>query len=174
MTINLLPHELEPKGKFLKISKSLRKLALILVTLLIIASLSSAIYIFILAQQRKALISSQEKLEAEIEALAKTEQQLFLVKDRLVKIDRILGQNYASQEVEILSQNSASKPQGSIILSSQLKEDSAEMTFNSVNLADISQLLEGVFQQSDFQIIKILDFEFKPDSGYSLSLEFKK
>ena len=171
--INLLPPELEPKGKYLKLIKTLRRLAFISVSAFILLAAIMGVFLFILGRQYSNALKTQEKLKSEIQALSQTEQQLILQKDRLAKIDVVLKISSARQEIEALASNSSLLPPGVKVKDVRIDSGIAEISFNSPDLNSISSLLAIIVNQTSYKKIELLHFEFKPLEGYIMTLAFE-
>ncbi|KKQ43086.1 MAG: hypothetical protein US60_C0008G0053 [Microgenomates group bacterium GW2011_GWC1_37_8] len=172
--INLLPSEFVPKGSVAKIGKSIRRFGFVIIILFFIVASFSGVSIYLLGRRMISSRESTSKLKNELDALRGSEQSLILVQDRVKKIDSVNKKKDAKEEIDILSEMSEVLTDGVIIDSSHLKEDIAEVTFQSSNLTDMTRLINTVGGLGEYKIVTLILFDFTPTKGYMVTLGFSK
>ncbi len=170
--INLLPQELKPKGYILKLSKTLNKLALISIAVLLASALVILGSFIFFSQQTKASIKKQESLRSEIKALEATEQKLVLVKDRIQKIDNVLNLENATDEVKVLKKVTEILPEGVSLNNISVSDGSVSLEVASASLSGIGQFFVALVGSQGFQKVAVTGFSYKPELGYIVSLNF--
>lgn len=174
MGINLLPQEFKPKGYVVKLAKALNKLAIVSVAVLlatVVILLGSFIF---LSQRTKSSVSNQENLRGQIQVLQATEQRLVLLKDRLKKVEKVLDLPSGKEEVEIFQEILELMPDGTNLAEAKLLKDSAQIEVAVDNLANTSQFLASVVATQGLKRVTLINFEFKPEKGYTVGLDFVK
>lgn len=96
---NLLPPELAPNKRFLKISLTLRKIAVVSFSILAISFIAVLVITYLLTQNLNKEKEKEQEILRSIKALEETEISLLLVQDRLVKISEIDVQPTLSDEI---------------------------------------------------------------------------
>jgi len=164
--INLLPQELKPKGYVLKLSKTLNKLALISIAILLAAAFVFLGSFIFFSQQTK------ESLKSEIRALEATEQKLILVKDRIQKIGKVLNVENTTEELGVLKQIVEILPEGVSFNSVGISDSSVELEVTAPNLLSIGQFFLSIVNSQGFQKVTVTGFSYKLETGYVVGLIF--
>jgi len=170
--INLLPQELKPKGYVLKLSKTLNKLALISIAILLAAAFVFLGSFIFFSQQTKASLGRQESLKSEIRALEATEQKLILVKDRIQKIGKVLNVENTTEELGVLKQIVEILPEGVSFNSVGISDSSVELEVTAPNLLSIGQFFLSIINSQGFQKVTVTGFSYKLETGYVVGLIF--
>ncbi len=171
-SINLLPKDLLPDPSILKLSKLLKSLVTIGLTLfVIVAALATAYFIFN-SVSLKSSQQNQAKLETSIKSLQETEQGLFLVKDRLGKVKEVYGKPSVSKEVNGLSSILSTVPPEATLTEAVLGKGTTDTTFMVKNSTLLTQLMAGIITKTEYTRIDLLSFSFNPTLGYIVSLGF--
>ena len=80
--INLLPQELKPKAYVVKLSKTVKKVAIASVIGLIVVTTVLIAGVVLLSTQLSASVKKQKELTTEIENLRNVEQRLYFIRNR--------------------------------------------------------------------------------------------
>jgi hypothetical protein len=172
--INLLPQELKPKAGVLKLSKTLNKLALVSVGVLLSTTIVLIGSFIFFSQQSNASVERQENLQSEIRALEQTEQRLILVKDRLSKINKILSSGSVASQIELLKKVLAIMPSEVLLQDLEITDENVRIEVSSGSLSGIGQFFLKILQVQDFRKVNVDGFSFRNISGYVVVLEFYK
>lgn len=171
--INLLPQELKPKGSVVKLAKLLKKLVVGgTVTLFIAVGLLVALY-FILSRRVSVLKENNTVIVREITALEKTEQRLFLVKDRLSKIDSVGKAANAYDETDLLIDLTDEFPPGITPSAVEITTESVTISVVADGSRSIANFL-ALLIAKDYEKIVMNFLSFDPLQGYRIDLEIAK
>src|SRR5229473_1748050 len=89
--INLLPIELSPSRGSVKVAATIKKITIVVSGIFLFGALVGVMFILLQRSQVSALSAKEKSLTQSIQSLQDTEQQLFLVKDRISKIKQVYG-----------------------------------------------------------------------------------
>jgi Tfp pilus assembly protein PilN len=162
--INLLPQELKPKAGVVRLSKSVKKAAIISVVGLIVVSLLLVVGVVILSTQLTSSTKRQNELTSEIENLRNTEQRLYFVRDRLAKIDGVKSSPDAVEEIVILQTVLADMPGNIYFESARAETNTAALVVIIPSSRDISRLLAGIVGNG-FSNLDLLSFNYDEGKG---------
>lgn len=144
--LNLLPPELAPKSKNIRIASVSRKIATLGFCLYIVYVLVIGGVIYISTNKQKKAMDKLNQLETSVTALMETEQRLIIIQNRLAMynaIDAIPSANKSISEFEKLSN---SLPEGSSVLGYKItdKESNFSTAFQSSDdLEDLISYLKN-------------------------------
>lgn len=168
--INLLPKELTPKESFLKLASSLKKIVLIGFVTLIILTVALIGGFIVLSNQLNSAVESQKELKAKINAQKSTEQRLVLVKDRLGKIEHVLGTETATDEVESLEKLIAILPDGATLGETNMSPLSTSTKVFVDSSKTLVQFLAILLGSDIYSKVNLKSLTFSYISGYGLQL----
>jgi len=169
--INLLPSEFRPKTYFLVLAKTLNKVAIVLVLIILVStSLFLATYLFFLQKQEEARKENAQLLE-QLNALKNTEQKFFLIKDRISKIDKVLALASVKETPQQVADISSMLSEGMSLERAVFDHEKIEASITADSLSKISDFLKRLLS-SDFKKVEIESFSFSEDKGYSLDMKF--
>lgn len=168
-SINLLPPELGPKRSVLKITKSLKKVSLVLFALLVVLSALTLGYRLYLSRQLDSSLARISSYKTQISALENTEQKLFLVKNRLAYINSIQSGNDNYKKLDQLTVLIASIPTEIIIEKIELKEGESTIKVSAQDSQTVSRLFSYLIS-SDYSNILLEGLSFNSGVGYSANL----
>ena len=167
--VNFLPEELKPKGYAVKLSKKLRKIAIICLSVFFITTVlyigSNVLFSF----EQKKLDTSEEELKGKIEALEETEQKLVLAQDRLQKIAAVHAAAHSQDKVDIASKILGKDLEGITIENFTLDNRATVVTFSTGNSQSITKFFTQLLN-SDFKDIKVTSFNFDVNKGYEVEV----
>ena len=153
--INLLPEELKPSGNVLKISSTLKKIALLSVSVFIVSIVLYFGASIFLDQKISESLSNQESIKNQIKALEKTEHRLVLVKDRLDKIASIGKNPRANDELVRLNNLFDLFPENTYVEEVKLNEHSAAVAVSSDNLDNVASYLASVVSSGKYDRVNL-------------------
>lgn len=174
--INLIPAEMAVPARSVRLAKNLNKFSTISVTiLLVLLVITISIYFFYNFQYKKVIVNS-DLSKAKVIALEKSEQKLFLAKDRISKIKNLKGAKSVykeMQEVQILSQKISAIPDSTLseIIINELKTD---LIIKSATTASVSEVMKTVSSTDNYKNVVLTSLTFSPVSGYVSNLTFNK
>jgi Tfp pilus assembly protein PilN len=174
ISINLLPKEVRPKGYVLKVKKSLKKAIIALFIVFLISASIVMGALIVLSNKTKESSEEHERLKKEIIALEQTEQRLFLVRDRLEKISKVLETGNASDEVIIMEDVVDTLPVGVVFKGAHLKKKSADITVLTNKSSDITEFIQTLIGSQKYRVIRLLSMDFDPEYGYTFSVSLAK
>jgi len=172
MTINLLPQELKPKGSSLALAKTLKKIALILLLLFLVSSMTIISAFLLYDRKLNQSVKYQENLTKEITALQKTEHKIVLLADRIDKFSKISNLGSANKGVSILEKVSNHFSEGITFKDATLNADSTKIAVYSDNLENLSRFILELVSSNEFSSIYLTKLTFSKDEGYSAEFGF--
>src|SRR5690606_15841531 len=106
----------------------------------IVAGLAASLYV--LDGKSKEVISKQEDLKSQIKALEETEKDFYLIKDRLSKIETILGNENAHAEIDALIKTQEIATPYAILSAANIEDDFADIELILPAAVNVSELLD--------------------------------
>jgi len=97
--VNLLPTEKKAKPQLIKLSRTLKKFVVVFAAMVLVAVLGFVVLYFVLSFQLRNEKEELADLKTRVSALQQTEQGLYLLKDRLAKIDKIRSEKNVYQDM---------------------------------------------------------------------------
>lgn len=173
-SINLLPEEIKPKGYVLKLYRAFKRAAITSFVLFLISAIFVLGALVSLSKRIKTSIAQQERLKGEIKVLEQTEQRLFLVKERLGKIEEVLTAESASEEVEILEDVVNVFPEGVVFNEAHLEKSKADVNVTVKSSSDLSRFLQTIVDSGKYKRIELTSLNFNPDTLYVLEVSLIK
>jgi len=173
VNINLLPSKLAPDVNVIRLARNLRAFALV-GTIIFLVGISAMVFLFVTNTVRlNGIKSRQEKLKSSISSLKPIEQKYVLVKDRSVKIEKILELPNAVVGVESIESILNAAPEGITLSKFQLNNTKSETSFGFTDSKSLSQTLAVILGSGFYDSIVLRSFSFRPESGYSVTLEME-
>jgi hypothetical protein len=173
MDINFLSQDLRPKSAVLNLSKSLRKVGLIMLVTLIAGSVLMLAIIIFFTQKTGSIIEDQNKLTTQIKSLQATEQKLVLVRDRIQKINSVLASDMTKGQLEVFKNISETLPGDVNLLDISVGNMGVRFNLTIINLESVSNTIK-VLLSSGFSSVKLSSFSYAPETGYSLTFDISK
>ena len=171
MKINLLPNEMTVPSSVVALKKGLFRWSIVLIIILFVLTISFIAYFLIISAKQKSLINSTNDIKRQISSNEQTEQQMFVLKDRLNKIKNI--QKEGSLIDLIVWMKDFSAVIGGLNGGFNETDISGTSIETTVVLPDIISLktLLTYFDQNDFfKNISLASINYSPLSGYSAKL----
>lgn len=172
--INLLPQEFRPKASFVKLAKTLNKIAIVSIFLLLISTFFLLVTFIFYSQKTKSLLTEKNELTKIIKALEDSEQRVVLVKDRVEKIRKVQEIPSAVEEVEVISGVSASLPQSIVLKNASLSQDKVELSLNGTSLIDMTNFFASLISNQNLKFVKIISFNFNSETGYTTQIQIQR
>ena len=169
-TINLLPQELRPKGMVLKASLTLKKVARFSVVIFLVFAMVLTGVFFVLSSQVKQSTDEQEGLKIQMKALEETEQRLFLLKDRLGKVEGAMSVNSAKEEIEVFEDVLGMNRNGVEFGQVTIEKDKVNISMSIENADSITGFFNELVEKGNFKTIKLLSLQSNTEKGYSMEL----
>lgn len=174
MSVNLLPQELRPKGYLVKLSKTIKKFALLAtVVMLVTASVVLASYL-LLKYQISSSIKKQNELKGNIKALEQTEQKIILIRDRLDKIGEIESTENIKGGVGILDDVLRTVQENVFFKEVELKPANAQIVIVAGNSLELTRFLSNLMSQVNLVRIDLVSLEYSPTKGYEMKLSLSR
>lgn len=168
--INLLPKEFKPDARIVNISKNLKKFSILGFLIFIIAVLFSAGSYFLLSTLLNTSMSRQSNLKTQIQNLSQTEQQLYLVKDRLDKIQVLNNAANAGQKIPAFESLLQGIPTGVSFFSGNIDKGYVAVTFDVDGAGSLSKLLATIINSGQYKSVEMNSLTYRFGSGFQVEL----
>ncbi|HWA51762.1 MAG TPA: hypothetical protein VG895_01750 [Patescibacteria group bacterium] len=170
--INLLPLDLSPSRGSAKASTNLKKIIIIFFSIFLFASLLGTIVLLFFTTRVQSTVNEETVVTQKIKALQNTENTLFVLKDRADKIQIV---NSDSQIYDNFS--SASIVLASLPTNVSVKNITAGAVGNTFSVISADSIGMATFLSSlstniSLKGLTISDFNFFPESGYTIRFTF--
>jgi len=167
MSVNLLPSNLKPSAGVQKIIKFIKNSVTLLASVFTLTFLGFAgVYVFNFSSIRNLDIKNNELIQR-IEALENTEQSLYLLRDRIEKIQKIKNSSSLSSQFENAKSLTSFASDQITIESIEVGSDSIKFGVSSPTSKDMNDFL-GKLQSSDlFARVRMEDFSFNQSIGFT-------
>ncbi len=169
--INLLPIELSAKGNIAKTATLLKKLAIAGSLLFLVLGGLAVIYIVFISIQVKSLEQSQKGLKTNIQRLEQTEQEFFLIKDRVQKADSILARQETIEGLGKLNEVILNLPPETFLSESEISEDKSKLTFMTKKSSSLVTVLGFLATGDIYEKLILKNFSYNPVSGFLVRVE---
>ncbi len=168
--INLLPPDLGPNASVLKLLNLTKKISAIIGLVFIIFGILFAGYIFFLQTEIKSSIKRSDNLKSSITTLNKTEQGLYLLKDRVGKIKSLLTKE--TQDESLIGSKDLLLGSAGISFS-KVETSQGKITISASSLTSglLSDFFETVIADIDYKSINLTSFSFNSKTGYVFDLD---
>lgn len=174
-TINFIPTDMAVPVKSVKLAKTLNKLSIVGVILLILSVISAIVLFFFFSSDLKKTNASVATLKNEISSLEKSEQKLILVKDKLEKISYIKSLSSAENDINQF------KSINEIVLSASnsafteisVGSSKTEISLSTPDSSSLSLILSSFTNLKDYAKITLSSLGFNSTSGFLSSLIFE-
>jgi hypothetical protein len=172
--LNLLPTELTPKPSILKLVGVVKKISTALAVILVFF-LIGVVAMFILNSIKIKELKAQESgLKTAVSALEKTEKQLVLMRDRIIKVKKVweMGATYINADAvrALITQNEGIVSFASLDITSK----KVNLQVVSPTSSGVARFLSGLVASDLFKSINLKSLSFSPLAGYSLDLELSQ
>lgn len=171
--INLLPPELAPKTKTIKIASSVKKIATIGIFLYIIFVGASTAAVFLLSRQFDELTEEENRFKQSIRALEETEQRLILVQDRVAKAKLVLGEPSVKEEIAIFEELVFFMPEEMSVTSADANRDFLKIETVTQNSQALVEFFSQVVSDDKYREVILLTFNYSEREGYKTSFRLR-
>lgn len=168
--INLLPPDLGPNASVLKFLSLAQKIAVLIGITFFIGGTLLAGYIVFLRMEITASEKSSQAFKSSITALTTTEQKLFLLKERVGNIKKLLAKQTQGEPLAN-SRELLLNHQGVILTKVSTSLGKLTISGSSPNTSSLGDFFESIFADNNFKNVKLTSFLFNPKSGYLFSLD---
>lgn len=170
--INLLPDKLLAKTGTRKVANLLGRIAIPALSVFFVGVVAGVGYLIVLNVQLKNLNSKKSQLMTSVESLETTEQQIVLVKDRIQKVNKVLGENNTEASVESFYNSVLSfVPPGVRVTEAKVTDESTTVSFIVTSSLSLTSLFANMTSSGDFSKIRLESLSFSPSLGYLVSVE---
>jgi ATPase subunit of ABC transporter with duplicated ATPase domains len=166
--INLLPLGKKAKPQILKLSKALKKLLTVSIVVLLVTTIGLIVAYYVFSNRLESAQTKQQESKQEIKALEQTEQRLFLLKDRLSKIEKIQSEENASEEIGIFEFVIKNFDDKTVFSSADLGEGTARIAVLTPNSIELAKFIKNLIENGDFKEVKMSSLELNYPSGYKV------
>ena len=168
--INLLPPDLGPNASVLKALNLVKKLAVVFSIVFFVFGILLVSYILFLRIKIQASVKRSDGYKSSIVNLKSTEQSLYLLKERIGNIKKLLG---SKTKINPLSDsNSLFLNHPGITLTQVVTSlDKITVSGNSQSTSSINSFFENIISNNLYPNIKLTSFLFSPKAGYLFNLD---
>ncbi|OGM25172.1 hypothetical protein A3D00_04300 [Candidatus Woesebacteria bacterium RIFCSPHIGHO2_02_FULL_38_9] len=168
--INLLPVELVPKTNLVKLSSFLKLFVIAgFMGFLVLAAIGGAILILLSTQAGNSQ-NRVDSFKSQVTALKKTEQGLFLLKDRIDKVKVVLNSGIDEKINKTQALITNISPEVSL-KDAEISHGKSEFGFDVPNSESLSEFLNKLYSMNLYQKINLKTLTFNSSAGYSITLE---
>lgn len=172
--INLIPLEMAVPARAVKLARLLSKISIVGTILLIISTIYVILAIVIYSVEYKKVVTSIESKKIKIVSLEKSEQKLFLAKDRTEKIVQVINLASAHKEIDkfrAFSDQMTTNPDSSFTEVS-INTKKTELSISSKNSNSLTEVLKLASSIPGYKNIVLSSFGFSPATGFLSNLIF--
>ena len=169
--INLLPSDLGPKASVTKLAGALKRITiggLIIFCFIVFLAIGYLIYLDL---ESRKVAANNESLQKSIKSLEKTEQKLFLIKNRLSLIKGLKNEQALTSELDGLTQILGGPDNGLAITRVETTVGFIKTFGTSSTLQGFENFLEEVLVNPDYKTVTLKSLSFNQISGISFELE---
>lgn len=172
--LNLLPTELTPNPSVIRLTGIVKKLSTALAVILVFFLLGVVVLFILNTVKIKKLTAQETSLKSSVQALEKTEKQLVLVRDRIIKVKNVWGRDSAYANADAVGTLVAQNV-GIVAFSSlDVTAKKVGLQVASPTSSGIAKFLSGLVAADLFKSVNMKSLSFSPGSGYSLDLELSQ
>ena len=171
--INLLSKDLTPKKTFIKLSNTVKKVSIIGFSAIIIAIIALTISLIFISRRINQIEQNQQQLRTTITSLEQTEQKLVLIRDRIEKAQKIEESKVIFKEVDRFSQLYPLIPEGVLVKGTNFSSEDTQVSLLIDSSSTLTELFAKLLSSDIYNFVRIQNFSFKKDKGFTVSLSFK-
>ena len=162
-------------ARSVKLVRIINKVSILGVILLILSSVSAIILFLLFSNELKKVDNSVTSLKNEISSLEKSEQKLYLVKDKLGKIAYVKSLSSAEDDlIQFKDLNeSLSFASDSGFTQVDIGSKKTEVSLLSSNSDALSEVLNTLANLTNYRKIILSSLGFNPSSGFISSFIFE-
>jgi hypothetical protein len=170
---NLLPPELTPKASYIKLSATLKKIAIVSYSVFLILTLTIFAIFYMVSQKVAENSKKESELLTSIEALKETEQRLILTQDRLTIASDILSLPNSSTQIAEVKGFVNELPANVVFISGNILTDGINVNLALASSDDLTNLLSMMYSSGKFKQITMTSFSYSSGGSYGLGLALK-
>lgn len=168
--INLLPVELSPSKGSSKLALIIKKITFYAGGIFLLGALAAIALIFFLTSQLKTSLAKEDSLKQNIASLQKTEQQLFIIKDRISKIKQAESGSLADASFVKVDSILSNLPPNLSVNSIEIDSTKTKFSVLSKDSLGMASFLNNLINSGVFKNLTLNNFTFMPDQGYLVIL----
>lgn len=169
--INLLPKELTISKSVQHVADKIKKVAYGSIAVFVSILLVGGGLYFYFNRNLQNLKEDQDRLKNNIQSLQKTEQQLIITKDRIAKVQTILGErdteNTFSKHKSIVD----GLPSTISLESSSINRSDSSLVFEARDSQQLVTFMTSLLARSETLSVVLRSLNFNPLRGYTVDLE---
>ncbi|QQG47262.1 MAG: hypothetical protein HY044_04005 [Candidatus Woesebacteria bacterium] len=170
--INLLPNDLNKSSGVGFVSMLFKRVSIILVVILFISVAFGVVFVIIQTRNLDNINKKNNELTSQIQKLNQTEQRLFLVKDRISKIETVLGDKTSEESIGHLDQTVSSMSSDLAFKSVKISGPATTLTLGASNSKIIDQFLNFLANGSSaYTQVLLKNLGYNADLGYLVDLQ---
>jgi len=170
--VNLLPTELAPSNKAVKLAEFLKKFSITGLVVLIVAIVGLGVLFYTNSLEIKNLTAQETRLKNSISSLEVTEKSLYLLSDRIDKAGGLLADNSIQKDIGALDTIISSSPGNLVISDADISTKKCEISLVAANSAALSQFLAGILSSERYSHVLLKTLSFNPNYGYMFSIQY--
>ncbi len=169
--INLLPLDLSPNRRALKVASSIKMGSFLLLGIFLIVGTLAVVFIIFLRAQINSSVAKQSVISQSIRSLDSTEQKLFLTKDRIGKIKLALSDSNRVDSFVLVNKTLSNLSDGVLVYNVRIDANKTQFSVLSKNSLAMAQFLSSLVTGGNYKNLSLTGFTFSPDRGYLITLE---
>ena len=169
--INLLPIELSPNSSSAKLAVKFKKIIIILTVVFVLVSLAGGALIFYFSNQLKTSTAEENSIKQKIQSLEATEEELFLLKDRIGKINQANSEKNVVNSFDSLNEFLASIPNTVLVSNMEINETQSLFTVTTTDSLGMEKFLNSLVTSGIYKNMTLKNFFFEPTTGFTITLD---
>jgi hypothetical protein len=171
--INLLPADLNVSRTSGRTGIVFRRLSFFVAIVFFLSNALFVGYTLYLNHQLGLELKKKSGLRANIENLNQAEQRLFLIKDRISKVERIFDSKSSENSISKLDKTivSATESSGMTFRNAKLAGVDTELTLTTSTLLNVSDFLNSFVLSSPYGQVILKNLGFNSFLGYSIDMQ---
>lgn len=170
--INLLAGDLAPRANIIRIANALKSVSVVGLVIFVII-ITGILSLFVINRARLAASSKrQEVFKESIGKMAQTEQQFYLLRNRLVFFKEVDSVKTAGKQIADLQKINSSLPVGSLITEVSLNGTQIEFVITADSSSALSTALRQTMASSTYSTLRLDSYTFSQSAGYGAALRF--
>lgn len=172
VNINLLPSELKVSTSLAQSLKIVRMVGVIALGVFLLFGLGVAGFFIISTVELNNLNTSNNSLKGQLTGMSTTEQQFFLLKDRIAKIKT--AESISSATKSLIDFEPFITPlQTSKIAELDITPSKVTTTINFNSNEELTNFMTAISSSTIYKNVTITSFGYNPAVGYSLSMSIQ-
>lgn len=169
--INLLPVDLSPSRKVYKLAAVVKRVDMILLAVFLVVLVLGIGLVEYFKSQINSSVARQQVLTTNIQNLQSTEQKVFLIKDRVEKIQTVFNMPDRVAEFENINTVLNNLPDNVSVYSVAIDSSRTEFSVLSQDSLSMARFLDSLVASGYYKNFTLNGFVFSPDRGYLVTLD---